>query len=260
MTNVAPTYIVDNVERKSNVISFPVVREAKSTCQDANDNKAPSPCKGKSSEVYAFRTRDEIASMIDIFDRHIRDAEDDDKRKIAYRNKMLFVVGINVGVRASDLRLLKLSFFFNEDGTHKDSYKIQPMKTRNKKKFVTMYFNDAVKTMIDRYVTEYPYDSLDDYLFASRKGDEPISVRSMCRIIKDAASEAGIEQNIGSHSLRKTFGRFCFESSEDKTRALVVLQKAFNHSDSLTTLRYIGLLGDEISEMYNDLNLGLDSL
>lgn len=254
MTNLAAQF---NMMNKSNVIQFVIPNNDNN---DIEEVKEPHPLTGQSCEVYAFRTKEEIAAMINVFDKHIEEAENDNQRQISFRNKMLFVIGINVGIRASDLRELRWSFFFNEDGTHKDSYKIQPKKTRKQKKFVTMYFNDAVKNMIDSYVAEYSYESIDDYMFASRKGGEPICVRSLCRIIKDAANEAGINQNIGSHSLRKTFGRFCFEQAEDKTRALVILQKAFNHSDSITTLKYIGLLDDDIEEMFNSLNLGIDSI
>lgn len=254
MSNLAVAY---NKKNYDNIISFDSLRNVKI---DDDAGKKESPLAGKSSEVYAFRTVEEIAAMINVLDKHIDEAENDDQRRIAWRNKMLFVIGINVGIRASDLRTLRWSFFFKEDGAMKDSYKIQPMKTRKQKKFVTLYFNDAVKTIISNYVEQYPYGKLDDYLFASRVGDEPITVRSLWRIIKQTALEAGIDQNIGSHSLRKTWGRFCFEQAEDKTRALVVLQKAFNHSDSLTTLKYVGLLDDEIAEMYNSINLGLDMI
>ena len=55
---------------------------------------------GKDSEVYAFKTKEEIDNMIKVFDRHIEEAKDNSKRQIACRNKLLFVIGINVGIRA----------------------------------------------------------------------------------------------------------------------------------------------------------------
>ena len=101
---------------------------------------------------------------------------------------------------------------------------------------------------------------MNDYLFASRKGDEPIVVQSLCRIIKDTAIEAGIKQNIGSHSLRKTWGFWCFHEAEDKNKALVILQRCFNHSSTQVTMKYIGLMDDEISDMYNSIELGFDMI
>lgn len=212
---------------------------------------------GESSEVFAFRTEEEIKAMIDVFDKHIADAPDEEKEKIACRNKLLFLIGMNVGIRASDLRTLKWSFFYNDDGTFKESYRIQPEKQRKQHKFITMYFNATVKKAIENYVSEYPIEDINSYLFPSRKGTEAICVSSLWRIIKEAAFEAGISQNIGSHSLRKSWGFWCWHKAEDKNKALVILQMCFNHSSTQTTARYIGITDNEISDMYNSIDLGL---
>ncbi|MBR5604257.1 MAG: tyrosine-type recombinase/integrase [Bacteroidales bacterium] len=217
---------------------------------------------GQDSEVYAFKTKEEINAMIDVLNNHIDNAINDNQKQIAHRNKMLFLIGINIGIRGSDLRTLKWSFFFdkNDDETlkFKTFYVIQPMKQRKQKKFVKLFFNDAVKNAVNSYIEKYPIDNLDDYLFSSRKGDEPIEVSSLWRIIKNTAVEAGIEQNIGSHSLRKTFGFWCWHNSDDKNKALVILQQIFNHSSTQVTAKYIGILDDEIEDMFHSINLGLD--
>lgn len=216
---------------------------------------------GKDSEVYAFRTKEEIASILNVFDKHVEEAANNNQRQIACRNKLLFLVGINVGIRASDLRTLKYSFFFNvKDGElqFKDFYVLQPMKQRKQKKFVKLFFNQTVKAAINNYIAEYPIENMEDYLFPSRKGNEPITVQMLWKVIKDAAAEAGIDRNIGSHSLRKTWGFHCFHEADDKNKALVILQQCFNHSSTQVTMRYIGLIDEEISDMYNSIELGLD--
>ena len=218
------------------------------------------PTRNKSSEVYAFRTKKEISDMLSVFDRHIADATNKNQRQIAERNKLLFLIGINIGIRASDLRTLRWSFFFDKtsDGiSFKEFYTIQPKKQRKQHKYVKLFFNNAVKAAVEDYVGKYSVDT-DDYLFPSRKGDAPIVEASLWRIIKDAAIEAGIKQNIGSHSLRKTFGFWCWHEAEDKNKALIVLQQIFNHSSSQVTLRYIGILDDEVEEMFNSICLGVN--
>lgn len=214
--------------------------------------------KGKSSEVFAFRTEKEIKAMIDMFDKHITNAPDENKKQIAHRNKLLFLIGMNIGLRASDLRKLRWSFFYNKDGTFKESYRIQPEKQKKQHKFITIYFNDTVKKAIENYVSEYPIEDINSYLFVSRKGVEAISVSSLWRVIKDIATEAGISQNIGSHSLRKSWGFWCWHKAEDKNKALVTLQMCFNHSSTQTTAKYIGIMDNEISDMYNSIDLGLN--
>jgi integrase len=134
------------------------------------------------------------------------------------------------------------------------------MKQRKQKKFVKLFFNQAVRQAINNYIAEYPINNLDNYLFESRKGNDPITVRALWDIVKRAASEAGISQNIGSHSLRKTFGFWCWHQAEDKNKALVILQQVFNHSSTQTTAKYIGILDDEIKDMFNSIELGLDMI
>lgn len=222
------------------------------------DKRHPNKVAGVSSEVYPFTTEAEIKAMISVFDKHIDEATTDNQRMIACRNKMLFLIGINISLRASDLVTLKWNFFFDDNGNFKDFYTLQPKKQRKQKKFVKLYFNQATKKAIKNYIDEYPIQSMDDYLFKSRKGDGAISERTLWQIVVDTAVDANINKNVGSHSLRKTFGFWAWHNAEDKNKALVTLQMIFNHSDTQTTLRYIGLLNSEIEDMFNSIDLGLD--
>lgn len=222
------------------------------------DKRRSNKVAGESSEVYPFTSEEEIKAMVNVFDKHIEEATNENKRMIAARNKMLFLVGINLGIRASDLCCLRYSFFYNNNGEFKDSYSLQPKKTKKTKKYVKLYFNEVVKKAIENYVSDYPIQDMNEYLFKSRKGDSHITEISLGRIIKDAAKEVGIERNICSHSLRKTFGRFVYHNAIDKSNALVVLQTIFNHSSPAVTSKYIGLTDDEVSDVFNELNLGID--
>ena len=224
------------------------------------DKRRPHINSGVSTEVYPFNTEEEIKAMIDVFNNRIENASDENKRMIACRNKMLFLIGINISLRASDLITLKWNFFFKDNGEFKDFYTLMPKKTRKQKKFVKLFFNQAVKKSVNDYIKEYPIQDMDEYLFKSRKGDKCICEDVLGRIIKEAAKEAGIEKNICSHSLRKTFGFWAWHNAEDKSKALVTLQMLFNHSDTSTTLKYIGILNSEIEDMFNNVDLGLDYL
>lgn len=222
------------------------------------DKRHTNKVAGVSSEVYPFTTEAEIKSMIDVFNKRIDEATNDNQRQIACRNKMLFLIGINIGIRASDLCGLRYSFFMNDDGTFKDFYSLQPKKTKKTGKYVKLFFNEAVKKAITDYIEEYPIQDMDEYLFKSREGDSYITAKSLWKIIVNATNDAGIEGNFGTHSLRKTFGYWAWHNAEDKNKALVILQKIFNHSDTATTAKYIGITNDEMSDVFNSLDLGLD--
>ena len=222
------------------------------------DKRHPNKVAGTSSEVYPFTSEEEIKAMIDVFNKHIDEAQTETQRMIASRNKMLFLIGINIGLRASDLVALKWNFFFNDNGEFKDSYSLQPKKTKKTKKFVKLYLNQVVRKAITDYIEQYPIQDMNDYLFKSRKGDGAISERALWKIIVDAAADAGLDGNYGSHSLRKSFGFWVWHNAEDKEKALVMLMAIFNHSSVATTKKYIGIMDEEIEDVFNSLNIGID--
>ncbi len=224
------------------------------------DKRHSNKVAGVSSEVYPFTSETEIKAMIDVFNNRIEEAPDEDKKWIAARNKMLFLIGINLGIRASDLCGLKYSFFMNNDGTFKDFYSLQPKKTKKTGKYVKLYFNKTVKKAITEYIDKYPIEDMDSYLFKSREGEGCIEAKSLWKIIVNAAKDAGIDKNIGTHSLRKTFGYHIWHNAEDKEKALVMLMAIFNHASVATTKKYIGIMDEEIEDVFNSLNLGLDFL
>ena len=220
---------------------------------------------GVSKEVYALRTKEEIQKMLDVFNKHIEEADSPSHYRVACRNKLLFQVGINIGIRVSDLIKLKWNFFFDEDGTFKNHYKFQPKKTRKTGKFVTLKFNDTVKKVVTDYYNENKDDPFvfrpneDNYVFKSNKGmNKPITENGVWRMMDKAAGEAGIKLNVGSHTLRKTFGYWVWHNAEDKNRALVLLQKIFNHSCTQVTMNYIGIMQDDLDEMYDSLDIGME--
>ena len=67
-------------------------------------------------------------------------------------------------------------------------------------------------------------------------------------MIKNACEEVGLEEKIGTHSMRKTFGYHHYQQFKD----IVILQKIFNHSSPQITLRYIGVEQDQIDDSYNN--------
>ena len=258
MTNTAFDY--NNYRHNAIVYDFTTRKPMGNGIKTDNekyDNKA-----GKSVEVFAFKTDDEIKAMIDVFDRHINEAIGGTPKMLACRNKMLFIIGVNVGLRASDLRTLTWDFFFeqmpNGNLKFRDGYSIRPKKTSKRNKYVHLRFNDAVKRVIKWYIDMYPIENVKNYVFMSRQGDDAISVDTMWRVIKNTAKEAGIKQNIGSHSLRKSFCRRLYDNANDKSKALVVLQKILNHSSSLTTLSYIGITNDDMDDAFDSINIGID--
>lgn len=145
------------------------------------------------------------------------------------RDSMLFGLGINIGLRISDILSLKVQDV--KDRTH---ILLTEKKTKKPKRF---FINPYLKQDIDKYIQNMKDD---EYLFQSRKGDNvPISRVQAYRIFNNAAEKIGLEE-IGTHTLRKTFGYWHYQQYKD----VAVLQDIFNHSAPSVTLRYIGINDD----------------
>ncbi|MEI5921051.1 tyrosine-type recombinase/integrase [Bacillus albus] len=168
------------------------------------------------------------------------------KRALSGRNKLLFVLGINLGLRISDLLSLKASDLYNANNRFKSHIELIETKTKKRRKLT---ISDAVKKEIkDAGICGYS----DDYLFPSRKGSKPIGRVQAYRILNEAADRAGLSE-IGTHTLRKTFGYHAYKGGVD----VATLQRIFNHSSEKITLHYIGITQDTIDEVYNTVSLSL---
>lgn len=181
-----------------------------------------------------------------------------------WRDNMLFIVGINFGLRASDLRLLRFSNIINDNLTFRTSFPILEKKTRNtrkrkKNRYVTI--NTAVIEAVTLYLEHTPGVTLSDYMFRSMSNNSkavnsPITVRAINQILDGIASDLGLSEKVSSHTLRKTFCYHQMLMSNNDPRKLLLLSKMLGHSSVGITLDYIGITGEEIEEAYKNLNLG----
>ena len=156
--------------------------------------------------------------------------------KQSKRDLLLFNIGTNCGLRISDILRLNVG-----DVRNKAYIQIVEKKTGKFKKFP---INAKLKPLIDEFVQ-------------GRRDKEPLFLslwkhrldRSTAYyMIKDACKRAGLEEKIGTHSLRKTFGYHHYKQFKD----IVILQKIFNHSSPQITMRYIGIEQDQIDDSYNN--------
>ncbi len=124
----------------------------------------------------------------------------DELRKHGTRNFMLFYVGINSGLRISDLLKLNYDDVRNEDGTMKSHISIIEKKTNKSKMFPIA---NGLYTKLEKYTKNMKSS---EYLFKSQKGvNRPISASQAYRIIVAAGTNVGLT-GLGTHTLRKTFG------------------------------------------------------
>ena len=157
-----------------------------------------------------------------------------------FRDYMLFLMGINSGLRISDILKLKVS-----DVRGKRYIEVKEQKTGKYRKFP---ITESFKAPLKEYITE---KSSDEWLFCSQRGENAITRVQAYRIISQACEKAGITSRIGTHTLRKTFGCHFYKEKKD----IALLQSILNHSSPSVTLRYIGINQDIIDKNLNTFKL-----
>lgn len=155
------------------------------------------------------------------------------------RDYLMFMIGINVGLRVSDILPLKVG---DVRGTH---IKVIEQKT---KKVRRVAINNSLRKALNRYILDKK-DS--EVLLKSREGNnKPISRSMAYKILREAAEEVGISE-VGTHTMRKTFGYHIYQRDKD----VAALQKLFNHDKPTTTLLYIGVEQDHLDKVIMNSNL-----
>ena len=152
---------------------------------------------------------------------------------------MLFVTGINSGLRISDLLQLRVS------DVKRPYFNIREQKTDKVKRI-------AMTPSLQRELKEYVKDKEDhEFLFKSREGiNKPIGRSMAYKILREAADYVSLE-GIGTHTLRKTFGYHFYQQYKDPA----LLQEIFNHSSEDITLRYIGVNQDMMDKAIKDFKI-----
>lgn len=156
---------------------------------------------------------------------------------LAKRNKrdlLLFVMGTNTGLRVSDILALDV-----EDVRNRDFIDIVEKKTGKHKKFP---LNEKIKNMVQDYtINKKEEDPLFKTIYENRM-DRTYAYR----VVNRACKKIGIQEPVGTHTMRKTFGYHHYHKFKD----VALLQKIFNHYSPSVTLRYIGIDQEEINNSY----------
>lgn len=155
------------------------------------------------------------------------------------RDYVLFMSGIYLGRRISDLLQLKV-----RDVKNKDYIYIREKKTG---KEARVAINEDLK---DIYMNYCKGKKDYEYLFRSRGKNKPITRQRVWQILNDVAKEFEYKDKIGCHTLRKTFGYWLYEDTKDA----VAIQELLNQSDISITKRYIGVTQDSKDSLVKGLS------
>lgn len=189
--------------------------------------------------VYPITNRKQLDDMADyLYNKNIRDY-------------IMFEIGINIGIRVTDFTQQKVQFY--RDACDKGYVEMIPKKTSKYNKKVIVPINKYLNNLIKEYIKEKDDN---DWMFTSRKKGYAITRQQVYRILNEAANAVGITDNIGCHSMRKTFGYWHYYYNHD----IRLLMDIFNHSSEEVTLIYIGVSEEKKRESMECMNLGVRSI
>lgn len=164
------------------------------------------------------------------------------------RDYLLLMVGISSALRISDILKLQVKDVWTKKKP-KEFIEVKEKKTGKYKRFpITKNLNKAIK----EYMNEFPTKEVNDFLFTSRKGvNKPISRQYAVLMLNEACDMIGIKERFGTHGMRKTFAYHLFRKGVSLDYISIVL----NHNSIADTKRYIGVLQEELDNLYIEVNL-----
>lgn len=172
-------------------------------------------------DVQPIRSKEQVENMKWALQRHCSE-----------RDYILFLVGIQTGLRVSDLLQLKTEQIIGMKRKRRKEFMVREGKTKKERMINIMPIYDKVLAYAEGLESEW--------LFPSRKGDKPISKVQAYRQLQKAGEFAEVD-SIGTHTMRKTFGYWFYKETKD----VAMLQEILNHSTPQITLTYIGINKEE---------------
>lgn len=161
---------------------------------------------------------------------------------------LLIGSGAYLGLRAKDLLNIRWM-----DVLGKEEITVKESKTGKDR---TITINESLKEILKYASNQIALSGrfkIDNYLFANRKGQK-FTIQYANRLLKYTLKTYGVKtQNASTHTLRKTFGKRVWEMDGQSERSLVYLSQIFNHSNVGITRRYIGIVQEDIRNIYLNL-------
>lgn len=195
-------------------------------------------------------TPEEVDLIIEQLIIKINAAENNNQEQIGFRNLVMFVLGINLPLKANEFLSLKYRDLFTENDETKT---IELRRGRfHKDEIIQIPLRKVAKEVLLAYTHKCGLTyarNADDDLFQSRK-HQVLSVPAWWRIINEAVVSAGIEKSIGAESIRKTYGLNIFEHSADKFEALLFLGELWGQVREAKIIRYLNIADDEMDYEY----------
>lgn len=166
-------------------------------------------------------------------------------------HELLLNLGIDLMLRSSDLRSLKVSDVLNPSGTVKESVSVKQIKTG--KRTLAMPILDNSRTAIAEHLSSRSHD---DFVFSGNKSNytrQPISTQQYARIVKGWMVQLGLEDvsEFSTHSMRKSKASLIYEQTHD----VDAVRRLLGQSSVTATSAYLGVTDNSALELAKSFNI-----
>jgi len=163
----------------------------------------------------------------------------------------IWKAGVNTALRISDLLSLTMDDVRSLDA-EQPSLQIKEQKTGKRRKIVV---NQSALAVMQRRLADHPKHvwlfQSDAVTLNKRQPPKPINRRSVSRVFERVGQKVAPKIALGTHSMRKTRGYAMHKAG----RSIESIAKILNHSSPAVTMRYIGLVQQDIDDSYTELEL-----
>ena len=174
--------------------------------------------------------------------------------KFAVRNRSLFMLGVNVGGRISEMLSLKVGDVWQNGLPVNDLlFRKEIVKGKDYSRMVPVNKDgrNAIAELVVWHETAYGDIDPNRPLFTSRKGNGSIAVSrgTAHKILESVFQAAGLNGKVATHSLRKSFAQRFYDVTGD----IYAVKELLGHQSVETTQRYLGV-------SYSKLKNGCDQI
>ena len=179
-----------------------------------------------------------------------RPLDNDEIRKVsdafdgifAVRNRSLFLLGVSVGGRISEMLALRVNDVWQNGKPVKDLlFDLNIVKGGEISRAVPVNIDGrtAIEDLIAWHTELYGDIKPTRPLFPSRngQGSRTMTRKAAYDVLKSAFEIAGLNGKLGTHSLRKSYAQRLYEQTND----VYAVQEMLGHKSVVTTQRYLGV-------------------
>jgi integrase len=151
-------------------------------------------------------------------------------------------------LRASDVLSLTWADILNR------SYMVKTEQKTGKTRKIP--FNKKVQNYIYELYMLLKRPNPNELIFQGKHTKGAFTIQYVNRTIKEWKAKYKINiENFSTHTFRKTFGRYVYDNSDNKSEALLLLNGIFKHANIETTKVYICLRDDEINSVFSSISI-----